>query len=96
SAIASIPAADAERNEAAEPASCRPETTKVGSELSEEGGGRDSCGGGGLPAVTGEHVYAACQAGMAGLLNDLLVRSGGRAADGKDKLRRTPLHLAVE
>ncbi|CBJ30496.1 similar to ankyrin 2,3/unc44 [Ectocarpus siliculosus] len=96
SAIVSIPAADAELNEAAGPASCRPETTKVDSELSEEDGGRDSCGGGGLPAVTGEHVYAACQAGMAGLLNDLLVRSGGRAADGKDKLRRTPLHLAAE
>lgn len=87
SAIASIPAADAELNGAAGPASCRPETTKVDSELSEEDGGRDSCGGGGLPAVTGEHVYAACQAGMAGLLNDLLVRSGGRAADGKDKVR---------
>ncbi|CAM9822278.1 unnamed protein product [Ectocarpus sp. 4 AP-2014] len=96
SAIASIPAADAELNEATEPASCRPETSKVGSKLSEEDGGHDSCGGGGLPAVTGEHVYAACQAGMAGLLNDLLVRSGGRAADGKDKLRRTPLHLAAE
>ncbi len=32
-------------------------------------------------------VHAACEAGMAGILNDLLVRSGGRAADGKDKVR---------
>ncbi|CAM9211740.1 unnamed protein product, partial [Hapterophycus canaliculatus] len=44
----------------------------------------------------GERVQAACEAGKAGLLNDLLVRSAGRAADGKDKLRRTPLHLAAE
>ncbi|CAM9366197.1 unnamed protein product, partial [Ectocarpus fasciculatus] len=87
--------ADAELNDAAGSPSCRPENTKVDSELSEGDGGSESCCGG-FPAVTGEHVNAACQAGMAGLLNDLLVRSGGRAADGKDKLRRTPLHLAAE
>eukprot|EP00903_Cladosiphon_okamuranus_P021748 g19996.t1 len=54
---------------------------------------RDS---GGVPALHGEGVYTACDAGMAGLLNDIPVRSGGRVADGKDKSRRTPLHLAAE
>lgn len=34
----------------------------------------------------GEQVDAACEAGMTGFLNDLLVRSAGRAADGKDKV----------
>jgi len=34
-----------------------------------------------------ERVHAACEAGMAGILNELLVRSGGRAAEGKDKVR---------
>ncbi|CAM9579531.1 unnamed protein product, partial [Laminaria digitata] len=59
-------------------------------------GSSGSCGGSGGPSAPGERAHAACEAGMAGLLNDILVRSGGRAADGKDKLRRTPLHLAAE
>lgn len=42
---------------------------------------------GGVPALHGERIHAACEAGMAGLLNDLLVRSGGRVTDGKDKVR---------
>ena len=51
-----------------------------------EGDGSDS---GGVPTLLhGDRVHAACEAGMAGLLNDLLVRSGGRVADGKDKVRR--------
>lgn len=75
--------ADAELADAAGSPSRPPENTN--SELSDRDGGSESCCGG-SPAVTGEHVNAACQAGMAGLLNDLLVRSGGRAADGKDKV----------
>lgn len=43
---------------------------------------------GGVPSLHGERVHEACEAGMAGLLNDLLVRSGGGVADGKDKVRR--------
>ena len=34
-----------------------------------------------------ERVHAACEAGKAGVLNDLLVRSAGRVADGRDKVR---------
>lgn len=53
----------------------------------------DACSSGGdsvVDAILGEgqRVHAACEAGMAGLLNDLLVRSAGRAADGKDKVGR--------
>lgn len=65
--------------------------------LSEAGGGllereasgygsSGSCGGSDGPSAPGERAHAACEAGMAGLLNDILVRSGGRAADGKDKV----------
>ena len=49
-------------------------------------GSSGSSGSGGASAP-GERAHAACEAGMAGLLNDILVRSGGRAADGKDKVK---------
>lgn len=70
-------------------------TAVTGSDDAERGGGGTNVGGrDGVPARTGERVHEACEAGMAGLLNDLLVRSGGRAADGKDKVRReTFVHL---
>ena len=51
-------------------------------------GSSGSCGGSDRPSAPGERAHAACEAGMAGLLNDILVRSGGRAADGKDKVLR--------
>lgn len=36
---------------------------------------------------TAERIHEACQLGQAGLLNNLLVRSAGRAADERDKVR---------
>lgn len=61
------------------------ENDKADSGLSEGGGGSHSSDVSALPE---DQVHAACEAGMAGRLNGLLVRSGGRAADGKDKVRR--------
>lgn len=40
-------------------------------------------------SVMAERIRAACRSGQAGLLNELLVRSAGRAADGRDKVRGT-------
>lgn len=55
--------------------------------LSEGGGGSDSYSGD-ISALPEDRVHAVCEAGMSGLLNGLLIRSGGRVADGKDKVRK--------
>lgn len=62
------------------------ENDKADLGLSEGGVGSDSYSSD-MSALPEDRVYAACKAGMAGLLNGLLVRSGGRVADGKDKVR---------
>lgn len=62
------------------------ENDKADTCLSEGGGGSDSYSGD-VSALPEDRVHAVCKAGMAGLLNGLLVRSGGRVADGKDKVR---------
>lgn len=55
---------------------------------------RDEGGDGGVVHPE-ERVHAACEAGKAGVLIDLLVRSGGRAADGKDKVRGQRKQVAL-
>ena len=60
---------------------CGDEGCNGDSDFLERGDGDD------VPLMTRDPVHTACEAGLAGLLNDLLVRTGGRAADGKDKVR---------
>lgn len=46
-----------------------------------------SGGGGSQELFARDGMHAACESDIAWILNDLLVRTGGRAADGKDKVR---------
>lgn len=70
-----------------------PESDSVFRIVESVGGDNRVSGDGSTPGISGRDVSVACEGGMGELLNNLLVRSGGRAADGKDKVGTEAIQL---